>query len=250
MVQFNYSGLSKSSGIYVIFNSYNWRIYVGSTKQFFKRWIDGHYKSLLRNKHSNKFLQADYNKCKEEHGHDDFLQFHVIEDMPCSTREERLAIEEKWILVHFDNGKQCYNLCAKAISREGSKSKNIEETRKRCSERSKGFWQDPKYLAKNPCGTSKEKSERLKKRWDENRSLMLKQVHVKTTAREQHKINFVLGSIKTYSGFVNTNTNEVFKNVTNLRDFCRNHNLKYIAMNRVANKRITQYKGWYLLPTN
>jgi group I intron endonuclease len=130
VVQFNYNGLSESSGIYVIFNNCNWRIYVGSTKRFRERWKDGHLNSLLKGKHSNKFLQADFDKCKSLLGHDDFLEFHVLENMPDSTRDQRLETEEKWIKVHFDNGKQCYNLCERAISREGYSDKNQRKTRK------------------------------------------------------------------------------------------------------------------------
>lgn len=145
MVQFNYNGLSKSSGIYVIFNNHNWRIYVGSTKQFFKRWVDGHYKSLQGDRHSNKFLQSDFNKCRQELGHDNFLEFHIIQDMPKSTREERLLVEDKWIKVHFDHGKQCYNLTDRAISREGLELKNSKQTKQKQSEASKKNWQNSEY---------------------------------------------------------------------------------------------------------
>lgn len=140
LAQFNYNNLSKSSGIYIIFNNHNWRIYVGSTIEFKVRWQRGHYLSLLRNKHSNRFLQADFNRCKEELGHDDFLEFHVLENMPDSSREERLANEEKWLKISFDNGKRCYNLCDRAISRENSSAKNPEETKKRCSEAAHKRW--------------------------------------------------------------------------------------------------------------
>lgn len=123
MVQYNYNGLSKSGGIYVIFNSYNWRIYIGSTKQFFKRWKDGHVRTLLSGRHSNRFLLADFNKCKNLLGHDDFLEFHIIKNMPSSTKEERLSEEEVLLKLHFDQGKNCYNLCSRVISREGCYNK-------------------------------------------------------------------------------------------------------------------------------
>lgn len=148
MPQFNYNGLSQSSGIYVIFNNHNWRIYIGSTKRFDKRWKDGHVRSLLNNKHQNKFLQADFNKCKQELGHDDFLEFHVLKEMPRTVREERLIEEEKWIKIHFDHGKQCYNLTDRAISREGFQSKDPEETKRKQSEASKKNWQKKEYREK------------------------------------------------------------------------------------------------------
>jgi group I intron endonuclease len=53
--------------------------------------------------------------------------------MPESTREERLDVEDRWIKIHFDKGKQCYNLCDRAISREGSGSKNPQETSRKIS---------------------------------------------------------------------------------------------------------------------
>lgn len=140
MAIFHYNNLSKSSGVYVIFNSLNWRIYVGSTKRFQERWNAGHHKSLLKGKHQNKFLQADYNKCKALVGHDDFLGFYVLENMPGSTREERLAAEQRWIDIHFDKGEQCYNLCDRAISREGFALKNPQETSKKLSAASKRRW--------------------------------------------------------------------------------------------------------------
>lgn len=145
MVRFNFQDLSKSSGVYVIFNNHNWRIYVGSTKEFKHRWADGHIGSLVGNKHKNRFLQSDFNKCKEILGHDNFLEFHILENMPGSTREERLSIEEKWLKVHFDRGKNCYNLTDRAISREGCGSKDPEETRRKHQEASRKIWQNSLY---------------------------------------------------------------------------------------------------------
>lgn len=144
MTHFNYNGLANSGGIYIIFNSHNWRIYVGSTMRFKTRWNDGHVRSLLLNKHSNKFLQADFNKCKTLLGNDDFLEFHIIQNMPGSTKQERLGEEEKWLKVHFDHGKNCYNLCDRAISREGTGAKDSTKTSKLISDASLKRWNDPK----------------------------------------------------------------------------------------------------------
>lgn len=177
MVQFNYNGLSKSSGIYVIFNNHNWRVYVGSSKCFQVRWLQ-HYKSLLVNKHSNKFLQSDFDKCKGELGHDDFLEFHIIQNMPMSTREERLKAEEDWIKIHFDGGNQCYNLCDKAISREGSISKNPEETKRKQSlahmgnKNMLGKKQSPETIAKR---VLKNKGKKRTKEFCDNLSKRAKQ---------------------------------------------------------------------------
>jgi group I intron endonuclease len=193
MAQFNYNEQANSGGIYIIFNNHNWRTYIGSCKVFKIRWKHGHYKSLLKGKHQNKFIQADFNKCRQFLGHDDFLEFHILENMPNSTRGQRLEMEEKWIKVHFDNGNQCYNLCDRAISREGFSAKNPEETRKLISENTKKQWSDPqirdlmikrqkessdpnrmkKALEKRWNGPGneiqrKEAADRSRKRWQEN----------------------------------------------------------------------------------
>jgi group I intron endonuclease len=117
-----YQEHSLKSGIYKIVSTHTNRIYVGQAKEFKARW-NGHKRSLLNGKHQNKFIQADFNKCREELGHDNFLEFHVLEILEGSTKEERSVREKQWIAHWFDNGKQCYNLTLKAVSREGSHNK-------------------------------------------------------------------------------------------------------------------------------
>jgi len=131
-----YNEHSIKSGIYKILNTHTDRIYIGQAKEFKNRW-KGHQRSLLNNKHQNRFLQADFNKCREELGHDDFLEFHVLEVLEGSTKEERNKREEELIALWFDGGKQCYNLTLKAVSREGCPSRNPDETRRRMSEAGK-----------------------------------------------------------------------------------------------------------------
>jgi len=143
-VKFAYEQHSLKSGIYKIVNAQTNRIYVGQAKEFKARW-NGHKRSLLNNKHQNQFLQSDFNKCREELGHDDFLEFHVLEVMENSTKEERNKREEELIVQWFDGGKQCYNLTLKAVSREGCPSKNPEETRKKKSAKSKEMWANPMF---------------------------------------------------------------------------------------------------------
>lgn len=138
MVSLNYRGLANSSGVYVIWNSHTCRTYVGSCKRFKTRWAEGHVRSLLNGKHKNRFLQADFNKCQDELGHTDFLEFDIVKHMPGSSRLERLEEEQIWITLIFDKGHRCYNLSVFAISREGCRSKNPEETSHRMSEARRG----------------------------------------------------------------------------------------------------------------
>jgi group I intron endonuclease len=140
-MKFNYEGNSLKSGIYKILNTHNGRVYIGSSARFKARWQDGHAKHLLKGKHQNRFIQADYDKCRDTFGHDDFLEFHVIEVMEGSTKEERKIHEQKWLDQYFDNGKQCYNLKPLAsVSREDVPSKKPDVTRERISKRSQEMW--------------------------------------------------------------------------------------------------------------
>jgi group I intron endonuclease len=106
---FEYNGWSKTPAIYEIRNRHSNRSYVGQTIEPKNRW-NGHKNSLIRNKHRNSYLQADYRKCLEILGHDDFLEFHVIEALPGSTQMERNERELYWLNEYVKNGCSLYNL--------------------------------------------------------------------------------------------------------------------------------------------
>lgn len=138
-MEYKYEGHSLKSGIYKITNKLNGRIYVGSAKEFKVRW-KSHTYSLRAKKHSNRYLQADFDKCGEE-----AFMFEVLEVTEGKSKEERLLVEEGYLKQHYDSGDKCYNLCARAISREGFKAKDPEETRLKHSESSKKMWQNEAY---------------------------------------------------------------------------------------------------------
>lgn len=140
-MEYKYEGHSLKSGIYKITNKLNGRIYIGSAKEFKRRWKQHSY-SLRNQKHQNKFLQADFNKCGEE-----AFIFEVVEITDGKTKEERLLVEEVYIKQYYDKGDKCYNLCDRAISRENIKSKNPEETKRKISAAAKKMWQDPEKAA-------------------------------------------------------------------------------------------------------
>jgi group I intron endonuclease len=114
-MKFNYEEHSLKPGIYKILNTHTNRIYIGQAKRFKERWM-GHRSSLRRNKCMNHFFLNDYNKCKAELGHDDFLEFHVLDVMEGSTKEERNKREEEWIEKFYDKQQNCYNLKQKVES--------------------------------------------------------------------------------------------------------------------------------------
>jgi single-strand DNA-binding protein len=128
-MRFIYEEHSLKPGIYKILNIYTNRVYIGQAKEFKERWR-GHKYALLNNKHQNKFLLNDFNKCREELGHDDFLEFHVLEVMEGSTKEERNKQEQFYIHAIWGQRDGCYNFKQKIEAKERQRNSNIpEETR-------------------------------------------------------------------------------------------------------------------------
>jgi group I intron endonuclease len=125
----DYQDFSNKGGVYQIKNLLNGRLYFGSAKEFKERY-KGHISSLRNNKHRNKFLQNDFNKC----GTDAFV-FEVVEVVEGSI-QDRLLVEQKYIDQFYDSGKQCYNsnkiVSAPYKPSTTSKNKGIKFTEEHC----------------------------------------------------------------------------------------------------------------------
>lgn len=144
-----YNGNSQRSGVYRLLNRLNGRFYIGSAKEFKRRWRQ-HAKQLARNKHSNAFLQADFNKCGEE-----AFVFEVLKVVE-GPQELRLAEEQVYIDQLYDNQQQCYNLTRSVNKRAPSCNSYTPEESKakfRASTLGKKLWSEEE---------KKEISERLK----------------------------------------------------------------------------------------
>jgi group I intron endonuclease len=115
-----------NSGVYKILNTYNNKFYIGSAKNFKKRFY--HHVSLLnKNKHSNSYLQNSWNK----YGQGNF-KIEIVEE--CDA-EDRLKLEQYYI----DSLLPSYNICKLAIG--GCRSEDVtKETRKKLSISSKNHW--------------------------------------------------------------------------------------------------------------
>ena len=113
---------SLKSGVYKITNKINGRIYIGSAKEFRRRY-NQHRIGLIKKKHKNKFLQADFDKCGE-----DAFVFEVIEVVE-GPQENRLLVEQSYIKKYYDDQDQCYNL-SPYVNKRGAKcwSYNPEKT--------------------------------------------------------------------------------------------------------------------------
>jgi len=91
-----------NSGIYKIVNTLNGKSYVGSTKDFQKRW-KGHFNDLEKQRHSSIKLQRSYNK----HGKDVFV-CEIIEEIPYE-KDKILEREQYWIDT-LNSKKNGYNI--------------------------------------------------------------------------------------------------------------------------------------------
>ncbi len=127
-----------TSGIYLIINLVNNKLYAGSAIDFDDRWRL-HRLELNRNNHHNRHLQAAWNK----YGEDNF-KFYVIEYTSAYNLEER---EQHWIeRLKATDHSIGYNICKAGRNRDGVKAS--EETRKRLSESHKGHKQSEETKAK------------------------------------------------------------------------------------------------------
>lgn len=95
------------SGIYCIKNIITNKVYVGSTKNFKKRW-NTHLKDLRAGKHSSIKLQRSYNK----HGEDKFV-FEIIELVEYD--KDVIVDKENYYMQYFDSKANGYNIADAAF---------------------------------------------------------------------------------------------------------------------------------------
>lgn len=96
-----------NSGCYMITNTINGKIYIGSSENINKRWNE-HKNMLLKNKHDNNHLQAAYNK----YG---IGAFEYIIIRYCD-KEDCLFFEQIYLDTYWDGGNLCYNIAKDATA--------------------------------------------------------------------------------------------------------------------------------------
>lgn len=238
-MEYKYEGNSLKSGIYKITNKLNGRIYIGSAKRFKERWSQ-HTQSLKRGKHSNKFLQADFNKSGEG-----AFVFEVIEVTEGKCKEERLLIEEGYLKQYYDKGNKCYNLTK--IAHGGfEKAKDELAAKKRRSDALKKRHADPIYKAKQ--------SERMKELWQQPEYRENQVGHMQSQerlekfykgCRSPEAMKKMAASKAKYWGKVLSPSGEVY-DVTNMSEFCRTHRLCKQSMIPLFQGKVQQANGWRL----
>lgn len=268
-MKFDYQENANKSGIYKIINVHTNRIYIGQAKNFKKRWYD-HKRHLLDRKHQNRFLKHDFNKCQLELGHTDFLEFHVLEVMEGSTKEERNSREEQIISEYYDKQELCYNFQQKVENKERSCYSNTpEETQLKKSAKSKKMWASPGFKDKNrkaiQDGTMKPESRVLraqvmKEVWErpehrekvvvhrqrpELKQAFMKNCHTPETIEKSRQAR------KRFYGSVISPTGITYE-VWSLSEFCEEHKLGKNSIGNLGKVMSGKYKqvlGWKLAPS-
>jgi hypothetical protein len=148
---------TNKSGIYLIKNKINNKIYIGSALNIRKRWKQ-HRNSLRKNKHYNRYLQSAFNK----NGFQNF-EWSVIEYV---DKNKLTETEQKWLNYYRSFDRTIgYNLSPTASSCLGVK--HSEESKKRMSK---------SHMGNRQSEETKEKirRSRLKKvyQFDENGELL------------------------------------------------------------------------------
>lgn len=252
MVKLNYNGNENKSGIYVIFNKINWRVYIGQGLTFEARW-DDHLKSLRGNRHGNSFLQADWKICGEE-----VYEFHILEIMEGSTKEERNQRENYWISVHYGKGK-CYNFMKTANSLPRSCfSLTPEETAKIISDNMKKVWANPEHREKR---LKTHRSPQFRKKQSEDRKIIIETLGENDPVKlgaiaaqqdlEKRKIRIeklrkaALAQFgnKDYGWIINTITNEKIK-LDNIKKFATIYSENCSSIHRAIKNNQTYFKHW------
>jgi len=143
----------KISGIYVILNTKNGKVYIGQAQDFGKRRNEHIYK-LTNNTHTNRHLQSAWNK----YGANAF-KFQKLEYCEIEQLDER---EQHHINIYMAKG-MCYNI-VKNVTSPGRGLSPSEETRRKMSQSQKNISRD--IILK------RSESNRGKKRSDEQRHRM------------------------------------------------------------------------------
>jgi len=227
-----YNGHSKKGGVYKIVNTRNGRSYYGSAKEF-KRRRTGHLSSLRNNKHSNKYLQGDYNKCGEE-----AFEFHVIE-VVSGDKAARLLCEQGFLDQYYDGQDTCYNFAKEARTPEGTFPKDSVERRHRRSEAFRETW------AKN----REQMSKSLRERWQDPA------FRKRVTEAQKRAAKTPLGKAKIRKAIRASNKacakslhlispDGVEYKGQNIAAFCRIHELDFRQISDVVKGRRRTAGGW------
>ncbi len=114
------------SGIYIILNKANWKVYIGQGNSCNLRWKT-HRSALVRNGHINRHLQSAFNK----YGLNNFV-YSVLEECPEDLRDER----ERYWIKYYNSCNRKYGYNKQTGGHEGTQ--HTEEVKRKISKANKG----------------------------------------------------------------------------------------------------------------
>ena len=91
------------SGIYIISNKINGKIYIGESLDIYRRWHKEHLPQLKKNQHYNKELQNDFNKYGEKNFSFEILE-RYSEDNPITTKAKIIILESYYVTAFKKSG--------------------------------------------------------------------------------------------------------------------------------------------------
>jgi len=223
------------SGIYQITNRFNGRCYIGSAVNLQKRKNE-HFNQLKHNKHKNKFLQNDFNKCGCE-----VFTYKVL--CFCS-KTDLIATEQEILDKNFDKQKKCYNMVPKAggnYNFSGSKhhgSKPVYQyslkgvfVKAFANARIAGECSNTNKTSINLACNNKIKSAG-KCLWSYQKKDRLTKLPLRIRPK------------KTGTSYLLISPSGKKYNITNLVEFCENHYLNYSSIQGVVHGRRNSCFGW------
>lgn len=218
-MQFIFHEKANEGGIYRITNLTNERIYIGSTYRFKSR-ARNHSNDLVANRHLNRFLQNDYNKC----GTEAFL-FEVIE-VVSGERKLRVEREQYHIDQWYDNQKNCYNLVKQAMDNRGG-TRNKKQTDPLTDGRCKPFSEE--RLAKH--------TEKAKEVWQDPELKEFSRQNAIKQWSNQSTNNLTV---------TNRATGEKVVITGSFRQFCSERGISYKAFHQLVKGKLKSSGGWYM----
>jgi group I intron endonuclease len=270
------SDIPQSSGIYKITCTTTSKCYIGSAKNLRKRYRE-HFNALRDNKHPNRKLQRAWNK----HGCNVFI-FEIIELV--LFPELLVPREQYWIDTLQPLGERGYNISPTAGSCIGVRATPETKEKLRKSHLGQpGYWTDkkrpietvekmraskigkpcPRYPGYTPSAEHREKlrNANIGKKYSEETKRKLSEIQ-KGKKRSPEAIEKTrlanLGRKNTPEAIAQmteshksemktlivTDPNGIEYTVQGLRQFCKDHNLDKRSIQRLAQGKFKQYKGW------
>jgi len=233
----------EDSGIYKIVNKFNNKIYIGSSINLNRRLKD-HIYHLIKNNHHSLLLQRSWNKYGFEYFDIEILEF-------CD--KNRLQEREQYYLDLYKsyNPNFGYNI-SKDTSSFSRGMKHSDEWKRLQSKRMIGHQNYLQYHTEETKQKIREKSlrrqfsnetrEKLSKSLIGNRNGSKTKGYKRTQAQIENHINKIS---KLYVGLISPD-GVVYKDIFNLSNFCKEHNLPISSINFLARGIRKECKGWKL----